>query len=60
MAALSRSLNYALVRVTRDKVKISIFLDELDPNEGWDDDTPEPMSCGITCFIAELNMEPAT
>lgn len=55
MATLSRALDYALVRVTRNGEKVSIHLDELDPEEGLDDDTPEPISCGITCFIAEQN-----
>ena len=34
----------------------AVFLDELDPQAGADDDTPEPISCGITCFIAEQHM----
>lgn len=56
MAKLERELGYALVRKTINKQKVSVFLDELDPRDGWDDDTPEPISCGITCFIAEKNM----
>lgn len=55
MAKLERELGYALCRIK----KVGVFLDELDPNAGADDDAPEPMSCGITCFIAEQNMEPA-
>jgi len=58
MAALERELGYALVRKTIGGEKVSVFLDELDPLDGADDDTPEPISCGITCFIAEQNMEP--
>lgn len=53
MAKLERELGYALVRIKKEPV----FLDELDPMAGRDDDTPEPMSCGITCFIAEQNMQ---
>jgi hypothetical protein len=56
MALLERELGYALVRKSVGGEKVSVFLDELDPNDGWDDDTPEPISCGITCFIAEQNM----
>jgi len=52
MAKLERELDYALVRIKKQPV----FLDELDPEAGADDDTPEPISCGITCFIAEQNM----
>lgn len=55
MAKLERELGYALVRINKQVV----FLDELDPQAGVDDDTPEPTSCGITCFIAEQNMESA-
>lgn len=55
MAKLERELGYALVRISKQPV----FLDELDPEAGADDDTPEPISCGITCFIAEQNMGPA-
>lgn len=55
MAKLERELGYALVRIKKQPV----FLDELDPEAGADDDTPEPISCGITCFIAEQNMETA-
>lgn len=55
MAKLERELGYALVRIN----KVAVFLDELDPQAGADDDTPEPISCGITCFIAEQNMEAA-
>ncbi|WP_332657324.1 hypothetical protein [Brevundimonas sp.] len=58
MAALEREVNFPLVRLWRDGGKVSVFLDELDPLAGSDDDTPEPISCGITCFIAEQNMEP--
>lgn len=58
MARLSRELNFPLVRVSRGGERVSIHLDELDPDLGADDDTPEPISCGITCFIAEQNMEP--
>lgn len=53
MALLERKLNYAVCRIKGD----GVFLDELDPMAGHDDDTPEPISCGITCFIAEQNME---
>lgn len=56
MALLERELGYALVRKTVGGGKVSVFLDELDPEDGRDDDTPEPISCGITCFIAEQNM----
>lgn len=56
MAKLERELGYALVRKTVGGEKVSVFLDELDPADGWDDDTPEPINCGITCFIAEQNM----
>lgn len=52
MARLERELGYALVRINKQ----AVFLDELDPQAGADDDTPEPISCGITCFIAEQNM----
>ena len=52
MAGLERDLGYALVRINKQ----AVFLDELDPEAGADDDTPEPISCGITCFIAEQNM----
>lgn len=52
MAKLEREVGYALVRINKQPV----FLDELDPQAGADDDTPEPISCGITCFIAEQNM----
>lgn len=55
MAKLERELGYALCRVN----KVGVFLDELDPEAGADDDTPEPISCGITCFIAEQNMTDA-
>lgn len=55
MARLERELGYALVRINKQ----AVFLDELDPDAGADDDTPEPISCGITCFIAEQNMEGA-
>lgn len=54
MAKLERELGYALVRIK----KLPVFLDELDPMAGHDDDTPEPMSCGITCFMAEANLTP--
>lgn len=53
MAKLERELGYAVCRIK----KVGVFLDELDPLAGVDDDTPEPISCGITCFIAEQNME---
>lgn len=59
MARLERELGYALVRKTVAGEKVSVFLDELDPSDGADDDTPEPISCGITCFIAEQNMDDA-
>ncbi len=59
MAKLERELGYALVRKTINGAKVSVFLDELDPDDGRDDDTPEPISCGITCFIAEQNMKDA-
>lgn len=52
MAKLEREFGYALVSIKKQPV----FLDELDPDAGADDDTPEPISCGITCFIAEQNM----
>lgn len=55
MAKLERELGYALVRIKKQ----AVFLDELDPEAGADDDAPEPISCGITCFITELNMERA-
>lgn len=56
MAKLEREVDFPLVRIYRDGGKVSVFLDELDPQAGADDDTPEPISCGITCFIAEQNM----
>lgn len=59
MARLERELDYALCRMTIKGEKVGVFLDELDPQAGADDDTPEPISCGITCFIAEQNMEAA-
>ena len=59
MARLERELGYALVRMTINGVKVAVFLDELDPDAGAGDDTPEPISCGITCFIAEQNMRSA-
>lgn len=55
MPLLERHLGYALCRIN----KVGVFLDELDPLAGADDDTPEPISCGITCFIAEQNLESA-
>lgn len=55
MAKLERELGYALVRIKENPV----FLDELDPAAGADDDTPEPINCGISCFIAETKMERA-
>ena len=55
MAKLERDLGYALVRIA----KVAVYLDELDPEAGADDDAGEPISCGITCFIAEQNMERA-
>lgn len=62
MAALERELDFPLVRIWEpiSKAKVSVFLDELDPLAGIDDDEPEPISCGITCFIAEQNLEPAS
>lgn len=52
MARLERELGYALVRIN----KVAVFLDELDPFAGADDDAPEPINCGITCFQAELEI----
>lgn len=57
MANLERKFGYALCRITIDGVRRGVFLEELDPDAGQDDDTPEPISCGITCFIAEQNMK---
>jgi len=60
MAKLEREVGYGLVQKTIDGERQNVFLDELDPLDGADDDTPEPISCGITCFIAEQNLRDAT
>lgn len=60
MAEMERELGHALCRITVDSERVAVFLDELDPAAGADDDAPEPFSCGITCFIAEQNIAAAT
>lgn len=59
MAQMERELGHALCRITVNGERVAVFLDELDPAAGADDDTPEPFSCGITCFIAEQNIADA-
>lgn len=57
MSQLEREFGYALCRMSINGEKVSVYLDELDPDAGADDDTAEPFSCGITCFIAEQNIK---
>jgi hypothetical protein len=59
MAELERRFNFPLVQIQRDGVRRGVFLDQLDPEAGADDDTPEPIACGIACHIAEQKLEDA-